>query len=53
MIPRNQETAYDSVNEMRNNRKSHREDGKKYSRLEMEWDDYDEREYGHDEREDY
>lgn len=53
MIPRNQEIKYDSVNEMRNNRKTCREDGKKYSRLEIEWDDYDEREYGYDEGEDY
>lgn len=50
MIPRNQEIKYDSVNEMRNNR---RDNGKKYSRPEMEWDDYDEREYGYDEMEDY
>ena len=50
MIPRNQETAYDSVNEMRNNR---RDDEKKYGCPEMEWDDYDEVEYGYKEGEDY
>ena len=50
MITRNQETAYDSVNEMRNIR---RDNGKKYSRPEIEWDDYDEAEYGYDERKDY
>ena len=53
MIPRNQETAYGSVNDMRNIHKNRIEDGKKYSRPEMEWDDYDEREYGYDEMEDY
>ena len=53
MIPCNQETAYDSVNEMRNNRKSRREYGKKYIHPEMELDDYDEVEYGYKEGEDY
>lgn len=53
MIPRNQDIKYDSVNEMRNIHKNRIENGKKYSRLEMEWDDYDEREYGYDEMEDY
>lgn len=57
MKSHNQEITYDSVNEMRNNRKSRRENEKKYknkhSRLEREWDDYDEVEYGYDEREDY
>lgn len=57
MKPRNQEVTYDSMSEMRNNRKSRRENEKKYknkaSRLEREWDDYDEMEYGYDEREDY
>lgn len=52
-MPCNQETAYDSVNEMRNNCKSRIENGKKYSRSEMEWDDYDEVEYGYKEVEDY
>ena len=47
MIPRNQETAYDSVNEMRT------EISKNYSRHEVEWDDYNEMEYGHKEGEDY
>ena len=47
MIPRNQEIKHDSVSEMRT------EISKNYSRHEVEWDDYNKREYGYREGEDY